>query len=422
MSFVGFELEVKMPKMLANRLTAIGVEKLKKPGCYCDGANLWLQITKTGVKSWLFRYMRGGVAKNMGFGPVLDTTLEDAREKAREARKMLKNDIDPCQHKKDQKAAKRIAEAKVMTFDQCAAKYIKSHRAGWKNLKHAQQWENTLATYASPVFGKLPVAEIDTGLIEKCLAPIWESKHETASRLRGRIESILGWAKTSGYRTGDNPAAWKGHLENLLAKINKSSKVVHHPALPYSDIAEFMVQLRQQEGTGARALEFAILTAARSNEVRGATWSEIDMEKKEWTIPKSRMKAGKEHSVPLSDEAVDLLKKLPRFEDCEIVFPSPRLKHFSDAVFSALLDRMGRKDITAHGFRSTFRQWGGDVSTIEREVLERALAHRLKDAGEAAYDRGLYWDKRGKAMQSWANYCYAKPGKSNVVQIQQGAA
>lgn len=412
-----------MPKMLANRLTAIGVEKLKKPGCYCDGANLWLQITKTGVKSWLYRYMVAGVAKNMGFGPVRDTTLEEAREMAREARKLLREGIDPCKAKRERKAEQRLEDAKAMTFDQCATAYIKSHRGSWKNPKHAQQWENTLATYASPVFGSLPVAEVDTGLIVKCLSPIWSSKQETASRLRGRIESILGWAKTSGYRTGDNPAAWKGHLENLLATYSKRSRTAHHAALPYADIAEFMVQLRQQEGMGARALEFAILTAARSNEVRGATWSEIDLQNKVWIIPGSRMKAGKEHRVPLSDAAVDLLGKLPHFEDCEIVFPSPRLKHFSDAVFSALLERMGRKDITGHGFRSTFRDWSGETTSFPREVIEHALAHQLKDRAEAAYQRGDLLVKRRLLMDSWATYCNTKPGKATVTPINaKGAA
>jgi integrase len=403
-------------------LTPLEIKKKTKPGYYRDGPNLYLQITKEGVKSWLLRYMINGKAANMGLGATHTISVAEAREKALQARKLLLEGIDPCQQKKDQKAAKRIAEAKVMTFDQCATAYISAHRAEWRNPKHALQWESTISTYASPLFGKLPVAEIDTGLIVKCLAPIWESKHETATRLRGRIESILGWAKTSEYRTGNNPAAWKDHLENLLAKINKSSKVVHHPALPYSDVAEFMVTLRQQEGLGARALEFAILCASRSNEVRGATWSEIDLEKKEWIIPKTRMKAGKEHSVPLSDEAVNLLKKLPRFEDCEIVFPSPRLKHFSDAVFSALLERMGRKDITAHGFRSSFRDWAGEISTFPKETIEAAMAHRLKDKAEAAYARGTLFEKRRLLMESWANYCNTKPGKSNVVQIQQGAA
>jgi integrase len=405
-----------------NRLTQIEVDKKTKSGCFADGGNLWLQITKTGVKSWLLRYTINGKAANMGLGPTHTVTLAEAREKARQARNLLLDGIDPCQQKKDQQAAIRIAVAKVMTFDQCAANYIKSHRAEWRNPKHALQWENTISTYASPLFGKLPVAEIDTSLIVKCLSPMWLDKHETATRLRGRIESILGWAKTSGYRTGDNPAAWKGHLENLLAKINKSSKVVHHAALPYADIAEFMVQLRQQEGTGARALEFAILCASRSNEVRGATWAEIDLEKKEWIIPKSRMKAGKEHRVPLSDEAVDLLKKLPRFEDCEILFPSPRLKNFSDAVFSALLKRMGRADITAHGFRSSFRDWAGETTSFPREVIEHALAHQLKDKAEAAYQRGDLLVKRGKLMQAWANFCNTPAKQATVTPIKKGVA
>ncbi len=414
------------------KLSALKVSKLSKPGCYGDGGNLWLQIGPAGGKAWLLRYTLHGKAKNMGLGPAHTVSLAEAREKAKAARKLLLEGIDPGTEKKARIA--RIASAVAKTFDMCVTDYIGIHRHGWKNDKHADQWENTLKTYASPVFGKLPVSEVDTDLVMKALLPIWTTKTETASRVRGRIESVLGWATTSKFRTGDNPARWKGHLENLLPAAAKVAKVRNHPALPYKQVGAFMAALRQQAGSGARALEFAILTAARSGEVRGATWQEIDLKEKCWTIPASRMKAGKEHRVPLSDAAVKLLKGLPRIEGNDLVFPAARGGELSDMTLTATIRRMqgeakpiwvdaAGQPITGHGFRSTFRDWAGEVTAHPREVIEHALAHQLKDAAEAAYARGSLFDKRRNLMDDWANYCakVQQEQADNVIEMR-GAA
>lgn len=302
------------------RLSALQVSKLTKPGLYGDGGGLTLQITATGAKSWLLRYMVAGKPFGMGLGPTHTVSLAEARQKALDARKLLIDGINPLAARKQNQIAAALADAKMMSFDQCAEAYILAHKAGWKNAKHGDQWTNTLNTYASPVFGHLPVAEIDTGLVVKCLTPIWESKTETASRVRGRIESVLGWATTSGYRTGENPARWKGHLENLLATISKSSRTKNHPSLPWQRIGAFMSALRVREGVSARAVEFAILTACRSGEMRGAQWAEFDTAGKLWTIPAERMKAKREHQVPLSDAALALLESMPKDDDVEVVF------------------------------------------------------------------------------------------------------
>lgn len=396
------------------RLSALQVSKLNKPGLYGDGGGLTLQITAGGVKSWLFRYMMAGKAHGMGLGPTHTVTLAEARQKALAARKLILDGVNPLAEKKKDKIAAALADAKMMTFDQCAAAYISAHRAGWKNAKHADQWANTLRTYSSPVFGHLPVAEIDTGLIVKCLTPIWESKTETASRLRGRIESVLGWAATSGYRAGENPARWKGHLDNLLATISKTSRTKHHPSLPWKRIGEFMAAIKLREGASARAIELAILTACRSGEVRGARWSEIDLERRIWTIPASRMKAKREHDVPLSSAAIMLLKSIPKNED--IIFTGKNGQELSDMSLTAMVRRMNAEGtsswvdfngdgITIHGFRSTFRMWTAENTNYPREVAEHALAHQLPDAVERAYQRGSQFSKRAQLMNEWATHC-----------------
>jgi integrase len=402
------------------RLSALQVTKLNKPGLYSDGGNLTLQITATGAKSWLFRYMVAGKPFGMGLGPTHTVSLAEARQKALDARKLLIDGINPLEAKKENKIAVALANAKMMTFDQCAEAYILAHKAGWKNAKHGDQWTNTLNTYASPVFGFLPVAEIDTGLIVKCLAPIWESKAETASRVRGRIESVLGWATTSGYRTGENPARWKGHLENLLANISKTSRTKHHPSLSWRHIGTFMAALRAREGHSARAVEFAILTACRSGEVRGARWAEIDMTGKMWTIPAERMKAKREHQVPLSEAALALLKTITKAEDTEVVFAGTKGQTLSDMSLTAVIRRMNSDEkptwvdengegITVHGFRSTFRMWAAESTNYPREVAEHALAHQLPDAVERAYQRGSQFTKRAALMAEWAVCCATVP-------------
>ena len=414
------------------RLSALQVSKLTKPGLYGDGGGLTLQITATGAKSWLLRYMVAGKPFGMGLGPTHTVSLAEARQKALEARKLLLDGINPLAAKKQNQIAAALADAKMMTFDQCAEAYILAHKAGWKNAKHGDQWTNTLNAYASPVFGHLPVAEIDTGLVVKCLAPIWESKTETASRVRGRIESVLGWATTSGYRTGENPARWKGHLENLLATISKSSRTKNHPSLPWQRIGAFMAALRAREGVSARAVEFAILTACRSGEVRGARWAEIDMAGKLWTIPAERMKAKREHQVPLSDAALALLESMTKGDDADVVFAGTKGQPLSDMSLTAVIRRMNSDEkpvwadangdgITVHGFRSTFRMWAAETTNYPREVAEHALAHQLPDAVERAYQRGSQFAKRAALMAEWAVYCATVPTDA-VVKPLRGAA
>ncbi len=409
------------------RLSALQVTKFTKPGLYGDGGGLTLQITPTGAKSWLFRYMVAGKPFGMGLGPTHTVSLAEARQKALDARKLLIDGINPLAAKKQSKIAAALADAKMMTFDQCAKAYIMAHKAGWKNAKHGDQWTNTLKTYASPVFGHLPVAEIDTGLVVKCLAPIWDSKTETASRVRGRIESVLGWATTSGYRIGENPARWKGHLENLLATISKTSRTKNHPSLPWQRIGAFISALRVREGVSARAVEFAILTACRSGEVRGARWAEFDTAGKLWTIPAERMKAKREHQVPLSDAALALLDSMPK--DGDVVFAGTKGQPLSDMSLTAVIRRMNGDDkpvwadangdgVTVHGFRSSFRMWAAEATIYPREVAEHALAHQLPDAVERAYQRGSQFAKRAALMAEWAAFCATEPTDAVVKPIR----
>ena len=410
------------------RLSALQVGKLSKPGLHGDGGGLTLQITATGAKSWLFRYMVAGKPYGMGLGPTPTVSLAEARQKALDARKLLVDGINPLVAKKQ--IADALTTAKMRTFNQCAAAYIQKHKAGWKNAKHADQWTNTVKTYASPVLGDLPVADVDTGLVVKCLAPIWESKTETASRLRGRIESVLDWATTSGYRSGENPAHWKGHLENLRATISRSSRTRNHPSLPWQRIAAFMAALRAREGVSARAVEFSILTASRSGEVRGARWAEFDLPGKVWTIPAERMKARREHEVPLSDAALALLESMPK--DGDIVFAGIKGQPLSDMSLTAVIRRMNGGDIpvwvdangdgvTVHGFRSTFRMWAAETTNYPREVAEHALAHQLPDAVERAYQRGSQFTKRGALMADWAVFCATMPHEAMVRAIRSAA-
>ena len=405
------------------------VSKLTKPGLYGDGGGLTLQISATGAKSWLFRYMIAGKPFGMGLGPTHTVSLAEARHRALDARKLLLDDINPLAAKKQNRIAAALANAKMMTFDQCAEAYILAHKAEWKNAKHGDQWTNTLNTYASPFFGHLPVAEIDTGLIVKCLAPIWECKTETASRVRGRIESVLGWATTSGYRAGENPARWKGHLENLLATISKSSRTRNLPSLPWQRIGAFMSALRAREGVSARTVEFAILTACRSGEVRGARWAEFDTVGKLWTIPAERMKAKREHQVPLSDAALALLESITKDDDSDVVFAGTKGQPLSDMSLTAVIRRMNSDEkpvwvdtngdnITVHGFRSTFRMWAAETTNYPREVAEHALAHQLPDAVERAYQRGSQFSKRAALMSEWAVYCFTEPTNAVVKPIR----
>jgi integrase len=393
-----------MPRA-ANRLSSLTVTRTTKPGLYADGGGLYLQITAAGVKSWLFRYMRAGKARGMGLGPVHTIGLAEARARALDCRRQLLDGIDPIDSRNAERAAQQIEQAAEMTFKQCAEKYIEAHRAGWKSAKHADQWTNTLTTYADPVFNSQPVSAIDTTLVMKVLEPIWATKTETASRVRGRIESVLDWATVRGYRTGENPARLKGHLDTLLPKRSRVQKIVHHPALPYSDVAAFIKTLQSQEGIAARALEFLILTATRTNEVIGATWSEFDLDEGVWTIPAERMKMRKEHRVPLSARAIAIVKAQEDVKRGDYVFPGARdKKPLSNMAMLQLLERMKHDDITVHGFRSTFRDWAGETTHYPREVCEAALAHGIKDKAEAAYARGDLFAKRASLMEDWAEF------------------
>jgi integrase len=404
---------------LIQKLTPLTVTRTTTPGYHGDGAGLWLQVSKTGSKSWIFRYTLAGRAREMGLGPVHTVTLPEARAKAKECRVVLLAGKDPLDVRHATRMAEALERAKMMTFDQCAAAYIDAHRSGWKNAKHSAQWQSTLNAYASPVIGTLPVADVDTSLIIKVLAPIWQDKTETAARLRGRIESVLDWATVSGYRAGDNPARWRGHLDKLLAAPSAVKKVGHHAALPWQEIGAFMAALRTREGVSARAVEFAILTAARSGEVRGATWQEIDLDAGLWVIPAERMKAKTEHRIPLASAARGLLATMPR-AGALVFLGAVAGRPLSDMSLTAVLRRMDRGDITVHGFRSTFRDWCSEsvANSFPREVCEHALAHSLPDKVEAAYRRGDLLDKRVVLMQAWADYCAVIPTAANVTPIR----
>lgn len=407
----------------AHKLSPLKVEREKTPGLYGDGAGLWLKVNPGGARSWILRYTFDGRERWMGLGPYPDIGLADARDLASENRRKVRQGIDPLDEKRANEAERRAARAKAVTFDWCASKYIEAHAPSWSNPKHIEQWRNTIATYASPTIGALDVARIDTGHITKVLEPIWTKKAETASRLRGRLESILDWATVRKYRKGDNPARWKGHLDTLLAKQSRTKRIKHHPALPWAEIGPFMTALRKQPGIASKALELSILTAARSGEIRGAVWSEFDLDKAMWIVPAERMKAGNEHRVPLSQEALKLLRELDRKDGTDLVFPGARAgRPLSDMSLTAVLRRMKRDDITVHGFRSTFRDWAAETTNYPREMAEMALAHTVSDKVEAAYRRGDMFEKRRHMMQAWARQCAAKATTGEVVPIQSNTA
>jgi len=380
-----------------------------------DGGGLYLQITTEGTPSWLFRYQMKGKSRAMGLGALHLVNLADARKAAHACRVQVEKGIDPLEAKKQQRHAQLIEDASVITFKQCATAYHLAHKDGWKNAKHASQWTNTLKTYAYPVIGDLSVAAVDVALITKILEPIWKTKTETASRLRGRIESVIDWATANGYRTGENPARWKGHLDHLLLSRSAAHKVEHHSALPYSEIGDFVRMLKKQEGIAQYALEFVILTASRTSEAINMTFSEIEFDSKTWIIPGERMKAGREHRVPLSDRAVEILRHMESLAQHKFVFPGRIFnKPLSNMALLQLLRRMERGDLTVHGFRATFRTWAGECTHYPRETLEAALAHTLKDKTEAAYARGDLFEKRRHLMNDWAAYCNTPSQAGNV--------
>lgn len=408
---------------LVNRLSATKVARETKEGMYPDGNGLYLQVGPTGTRSWALRYQVAGKARQMGLGSASTFTLAEARERARQTRQQIADGIDPIDKKARERSMAKAASAKAMTFKQAAEKYIAAKEAGWKSRTHAQQWTQTLEDYAYPVIGKLDVAHVETSHVMQILEPIWTTKVETASRLRGRIESVLSWAKARHLRTGDNPAIWRGHLDHLLAPRSKISKVKHHAAMPVDDMPAFMTKLRSMNSISARALEFTILTAARTGEVIGMTESEIDFATGVWTIPAERMKADKEHTVPLSPRALEIAHEMPRIKGNPYIFPGAKTgRGLSNLAMLELL-RGVQKGLTVHGFRSTFRDWAGDRTNFAREVIEHALAHLIKDQAEAAYRRSDALAKRRRLMTAWAGFCGSAPvaNGENVTPIR-GAA
>jgi integrase len=417
-----------------HRLSSVAVRNAK-PGMHADGGGLYLQATAaadhTISKSWVFRFATGRIVnsasgkprseeRQMGLGSLIDVSLAEARERAAECRQLRKQGIDPIESRRAARAERLVAAAKAMTFDQAAEAYIAAHRTGWRNPKHAAQWKATLATYASPVFGNLPASSIDTGLVLKALEPIWATKPETAGRVRGRIEAILDWTTARGYRTGENPARWRGHLDKLLPARSKVRQVKHHPALRYAELPAFLASLRGQQCASARALEFTILTAARTGETIGARWDEIDSQGKIWVVPGSRMKAGKEHRVPLSPAALRILEDMQARRESAFVFPGERRAGLSDMSMLMLLRRMGCESLTVHGFRSSFRDWAAEKTNFPGEVVEMALAHAVGSKVEAAYRRGDLFDKRRKLMDAWASFCAPAPA-NNVAAFRQAS-
>jgi integrase len=401
------------------KLTTIRVQQAKRRGLYGDGGGLFLQVSQGGAKSWVFRFKEVGRLRVMGLGPVHTVSLAEARDKARECRRLRLVGKDPIEERKLVRAAAQLDAAKAICFKECAEAYIAAHKAGWRDEKHAAQWPASLGTYVYPHFGSLSVQSVDVGLVMRALESIWTAKPETASRVRGRIEAIIDWATARGYRRGENPARWRGHLENLLPSRSKVRRIEHHAALPYEEIAAFMVELRRVDGVGARALEFAILTAARTGEVTGARWAEINLAERIWTVPAERMKAGKEHRVPLSDAAIVVLEQMKAIRSGDYVFLGGRAgRPLSHAAMLALIRRMGRGDFTVHGFRSSFRDWCAERTNFPGEIAEMALAHVVGNKVEAAYRRGDLFQKRRQLAEAWATFCASPSVSAEVVPIR----
>lgn len=382
----------------------------------CEGKHhvargLYLRVTG-GSRLWQFRYQNNGRRHEMGIGTYPEMTLAQAREAALALRRVLRDGRDPLAERR----AAKLKDTTTPSFTECAKRYISAHAPGWRSAKGAAQWESTLATYAFPKFGDLPVRDVGIAHVIAALEPIWATKSETANRLRGRIEAVLDWARARGFRDGDNPARWRGHLDALLPARSKVRRVEHFAALPYGDVATFMAELAEQEGVGALALRFLILTAARTSEVIGARWTEMSDDI--WTIPGERMKAGRPHRVPLPPEAMAILEILRPLGGA-FVFPGGRkASPLSSAAMTAVLKRMGRETITVHGFRSSFRDWARERTNFPREVAEAALAHTIKDKAEAAYARGDVLDKRRALMAAWARFCTSPAPAGDVVSLR----
>ena len=428
-----------MPKV-AEELTALDVKRLAHPGgkrnvlVSVGGVpGLHMQLTPRGGRSWVLRAKVGTLRRDIGLGGFPAVTLSQARDKAREARAKIEGGIDPVEERKAVKAALIAAQRRGLTFADAVDRCLAAKLDAFKNPKHRQQWENTLAAYAAPDLGKMLVQDITTQDVLRVLQPLWSDRTETASRLRGRIEAVLSWATVAGHRTGDNPARWAGNLKELLPAPSKVATEGNHPALELDDAPRWFTALQAREGFGARALEFLALTATRSQEVRGALWEEIDLDKALWVIPGNRMKMGKEHRVPLDARAVALLQALPRHEGNPLVFPAARGGKLSDMTLSATMKRMHESEIAKggagfidrtskrpavpHGLRSTFRDWVAEKTTFPGEMAEVALAHRISNAVEASYRRGDMIEKRRRMMGDWADFIAAKVKGGKVVRM-----
>ena len=397
-----------------HRFTVIQVSKLKEPGLHHDGDGLYLQVTVGANgdinKSWILRYMLDGKARKMGLGPLSLVGLAEARERALAARKAARIErVDPIDARAAERTARAAEAARAMTFEQCAKAYIEAHEDSWSNARHRKQWPETLEAYVYPALGPLPVSSIDTAIVMKALEPLWHEKQETAARVRARIERVLSWATVRGFRQGENPARWHGHLDQLLARRSKAHGVRHLAAMPYGELPGFMGELRQRDGVAARALEFCVLTATRTGEVLGAEWSEIEGDV--WIVPGKRTKTRKEHRVPLSSRALEILTGLPR--NGTRVFEG----HTAHMAMLKVLQRMRRADLTVHGFRASMRTWAGEQTGFPHEVCEQALGHTISNAVERTYQRGDLFKKRRRLMDAWADYCAGAAAGDKVVQL-----
>lgn len=402
-----------MPKT-THRLNAIFASNIKKPGLYPDGAGLYLRVKPSGARSWVFRYMYDRKPRYLGLGSAASVNLATARSLANDARRLLDLGQDPIEAKRTAEREAAADKARSMTFKECAEAYMAAHEPSWKNAKHCEQWHSTLRRYLYPKFGGVAVSLVTTEMVLDAIQPIWHSMPETASRVRGRIEVVIDWAKARGAFSGENPARWRGHLANLLPKPSKVAKVEHHAAMPFDDLPAFMSEMRAATGLTSRALEFTILTAARTTEALGAQWSEFDLEKKIWTVPAVRMKAGKEHRVPLSPRAVEIVKEVASVKRNEFVFPGEKPgRHLSNMSMLMLLRRMKRGELTVHGFRSTFRDWAAETTSFPNFIVEMALAHAIESKVEGAYRRGDLFEKRRKLMNALAQF--AAGSNSSVV-------
>jgi integrase len=404
-----------------NRLSEVAVRGKKRPGYSADGGGLYLRVAVGGSKGWIFRFSRNGRTRDAGLGPYPAVTLVRAREEAERCRRLVAAGIDPIDARQQERERARVASAKATTFEQCANAFLASRELGWKSAGYSAQWRSILRHYVNPVVGALPVHTVDTGLLLKVVEPIWGEKPEMANRVRAVIESILNWAKARGHRAGENPAAWRGHLDQLLPARSKVRRPQHHPALPYADMPAFMEQLRGRDAIAARALEFIILTASRPGEGLGVPWAEIDLDSKTWTVPARRMKSGREHRVPLSRRAMAIVTEMAEIRLNDFVFPGMKEGRAMSEMGPRFLLRSLRPGVTRHGFRSTFRDWAAETTNFPNHVVEMALAHMVGDRVEAAYRRGDLFEKRRRLMEAWAGYCARAPESAKVLPLRQRA-